>query len=213
MSGADVLVMDDPARGVDVGAKVELYRVIAGHAESGGAVVLASSDLDELLALSRSSGGAARREVVATFTERPFRKAEIVAVCWRPGRPGPMRRRNRPMKLAGKAVIVTGGTRGIGKALVEKLVGGRRRMWPSAMSPASKRAADMRRRLPGKGRAASSRCAPMCGTAREVEAFVARTSTEFGRIDSAMNNAHQAYEGRASRKPPGRTSSARSTRW
>ncbi len=62
LSGADVLIMDDPARGVDVGAKVELYRVIAGHAESGGAVVLASSDLDELLALSRSPGGAARRD-------------------------------------------------------------------------------------------------------------------------------------------------------
>ena len=78
LSGADVLIMDDPARGVDVGAKVELYRVIAGHAEKGGAVVLASSDLDELLALSDRLVVLRGEAVIATFSERPFGKAEIV---------------------------------------------------------------------------------------------------------------------------------------
>ena len=80
LSGADVLIMDDPARGVDVGAKVELYRVIAGHAESGGAVVLASSDLDELLALSDRLVVLRGETVLATFSERPFGKAEVVRI-------------------------------------------------------------------------------------------------------------------------------------
>ena len=78
LTGADVLIMDDPARGVDVGAKVELYHVIAGHAEKGGAVVLASSDLDELLALSDRLVVLRGEAVIATFAERPFGKAEIV---------------------------------------------------------------------------------------------------------------------------------------
>jgi ABC-type sugar transport system ATPase subunit len=78
LSGADVLIMDDPARGVDVGAKVELYRVIAGHAEKGGSVVLASSDLDELLALSHRLVVLSGEAVIAIFPERPFGKAEIV---------------------------------------------------------------------------------------------------------------------------------------
>jgi ribose transport system ATP-binding protein len=78
LSGADVLIMDDPARGIDVGAKVELYRVIAGHAEKGGAVVLASSDLDELIALSDRLVVLRGEAVIATFTERPFGKADIV---------------------------------------------------------------------------------------------------------------------------------------
>lgn len=78
LSGADVLIMDDPARGVDVGAKVELYRVIAGHAAKGGAAVLASSDLDELLALSDRLVVLRGEAVIAAFPERPFGKAEIV---------------------------------------------------------------------------------------------------------------------------------------
>ena len=78
LAGADVLIMDDPARGVDVGAKVELYRVIAGHAEQGGAIVLASSDLDELLALSDRLVVLRGEAVIGTFPKRPFNKADIV---------------------------------------------------------------------------------------------------------------------------------------
>jgi len=47
-----VLVCDEPTRGVDVGAREEIYRVIASLADAGVAVVVVSSDLKELLALS-----------------------------------------------------------------------------------------------------------------------------------------------------------------
>ena len=46
-----VIVLDEPTRGVDVGAKAEIYRLIENLAESGAAVLIASSDLTELLGL------------------------------------------------------------------------------------------------------------------------------------------------------------------
>ncbi|MPY78034.1 MAG: ATP-binding cassette domain-containing protein [Actinophytocola sp.] len=48
----DVLLLDEPTRGVDVGARSEIYRIIAQLAASGMAVVLASSDMPEVLGLS-----------------------------------------------------------------------------------------------------------------------------------------------------------------
>jgi ABC-type sugar transport system ATPase subunit len=47
-----VLLLDEPTRGVDVGAKAEIYRLIRRLAEGGMATLLISSDLPELLAMS-----------------------------------------------------------------------------------------------------------------------------------------------------------------
>jgi ABC-type sugar transport system ATPase subunit len=47
-----VLLLDDPTRGIDVGAKAELYRLIDGLCREGLAVILTSSELPELLTLS-----------------------------------------------------------------------------------------------------------------------------------------------------------------
>ena len=44
-----VLLLDEPTRGVDVGAKAEIYRVIAGLAAEGLGVVVVSSELPELI--------------------------------------------------------------------------------------------------------------------------------------------------------------------
>jgi len=47
-----VLILDEPTRGVDVGAKAEVYRLIRRLAREGMATLLISSDLPEILALS-----------------------------------------------------------------------------------------------------------------------------------------------------------------
>jgi ABC-type sugar transport system ATPase subunit len=47
-----VLLLDEPTRGVDIGARFDLYRLIRGLSEEGVAIILASSDLPELLGLS-----------------------------------------------------------------------------------------------------------------------------------------------------------------
>jgi ribose transport system ATP-binding protein len=50
--GPKVFVLDEPTRGVDVGAKAEIYRVIEDLAANGAAVLMISSDLEEVLRLS-----------------------------------------------------------------------------------------------------------------------------------------------------------------
>ncbi len=47
-----VLLLDEPTRGVDIGAKVEVHRIISDLASSGLGIVLISSDLPEALAMS-----------------------------------------------------------------------------------------------------------------------------------------------------------------
>jgi rhamnose transport system ATP-binding protein len=47
-----VLILDEPTRGIDIGAKVEVHRIISELAASGLAIVLISSDLPEVLAMS-----------------------------------------------------------------------------------------------------------------------------------------------------------------
>ncbi|MCO6452874.1 MAG: sugar ABC transporter ATP-binding protein [Caldilineales bacterium] len=50
--GPDVLVLDEPTRGVDVGAKAEIYKLIHELAASGIAVLFISSELPEVLGVS-----------------------------------------------------------------------------------------------------------------------------------------------------------------
>jgi ABC-type sugar transport system ATPase subunit len=47
-----VLLMDEPTRGIDVGTKAEIYRLIRKLAEGGTAVIAVSSELPELIGLS-----------------------------------------------------------------------------------------------------------------------------------------------------------------
>ena len=52
MRGARVLLLDEPTRGVDVGAKAEIYRIVAQLAEGGMGILLVSSELPEILGMS-----------------------------------------------------------------------------------------------------------------------------------------------------------------
>ena len=48
----EILILDEPTRGVDVGAKYEIYGIINDLAAQGKAIVVISSELPELLGLS-----------------------------------------------------------------------------------------------------------------------------------------------------------------
>jgi len=52
MSKPKVLIMDDPTRGIDVGAKYEIYKLINELTAQGIAIIMISSDLEEVLGMS-----------------------------------------------------------------------------------------------------------------------------------------------------------------
>ncbi len=52
LAGSSVLLLDEPTRGVDVGAKVEIYELINRITDAGGAVVMVSSELPEVMGMS-----------------------------------------------------------------------------------------------------------------------------------------------------------------
>jgi len=51
MSKPKVLIMDDPCRGVDVGAKYEIYKLMTELAEKGVSIIMTSSELEEVLGM------------------------------------------------------------------------------------------------------------------------------------------------------------------
>ena len=46
------IIFDEPTRGIDVGAKAEIYRLMRGLSDSGVAVLMISSDMEEVIGVS-----------------------------------------------------------------------------------------------------------------------------------------------------------------
>lgn len=102
MAGARVLILDEPTRGVDVGAKAEIYRLIQERAREGTAIILVSSELPELLNVAHRiivmSGGRIQDELdEAAFDERRILAAAFHAHLGRPSNDLTM-----PQRVAGE---------------------------------------------------------------------------------------------------------------
>src|SRR5699024_8109188 len=72
LANSKVLLLDEPTRGVDVGAKVEIYNIINEITARGGAVLMVSSELPEVLGMADRilvmSGGRIAGELPAKGT-------------------------------------------------------------------------------------------------------------------------------------------------
>lgn len=49
LTNPEILLLDEPTRGIDVGAKYEIYQLIIDMASKGKAIIMASSEMPELL--------------------------------------------------------------------------------------------------------------------------------------------------------------------
>ncbi len=68
--GADLFIFDEPTVGVDVGTKVEIYRVLAGLLRKGAGVILISSYLPEVYDLADRLHVFRRGRLVATHAHK-----------------------------------------------------------------------------------------------------------------------------------------------
>ena len=80
-TGPRVLLLDEPTFGVDVGAQEEIHNLIRALASSGVAVLLISSDLIELLALSDRVLVVREGEIVADLADERMNEVEIMAAA------------------------------------------------------------------------------------------------------------------------------------
>jgi ribose transport system ATP-binding protein len=78
-----ILIFDEPTRGIDVGAKSEIYKLLNALAAQGRAIIMISSELPEILRLSHRiavmcegrltgvlPGGASQEEIMRLATQR-----------------------------------------------------------------------------------------------------------------------------------------------
>ncbi len=52
LTNPDILLLDEPTRGIDVGAKYEIYQLIINLAKSGKSIIVVSSEMPELLGIT-----------------------------------------------------------------------------------------------------------------------------------------------------------------
>lgn len=77
----DLLILDEPTRGIDVGTKYEIYKLIDGLVAQGKAVLLVSSELPEVLALSDRIVVMRDGALVGELTHETADEASILALA------------------------------------------------------------------------------------------------------------------------------------
>ena len=67
-----ILILDEPTRGIDVGAKAEIYKIINDLAASGIAIILISSELNEIINMCDTLAIMHNGQIAATFCSSEF---------------------------------------------------------------------------------------------------------------------------------------------
>lgn len=83
LSRPTVFIMDEPTRGIDVGAKYEIYSIIDQLAATGSGILFISSELEELMGMCDRILVMSRGEIVGEFTREQFNQEAILRAAFR----------------------------------------------------------------------------------------------------------------------------------
>ncbi len=83
-----ILILDEPTRGIDIGAKVEIYKLLDRLAGEGVAVIIISSELPEVLGMSDQILVMREGAIAAEFARETATRETIMAVATGARRPG-----------------------------------------------------------------------------------------------------------------------------
>ena len=73
-----LLLLDEPTRGVDVNSKTEIHRIMGQFVKEGGAIVMVSSELDELVGVSDRILVLHEGKFMGVFERKDFDKEQIL---------------------------------------------------------------------------------------------------------------------------------------
>ena len=79
LTSPKVLLMDEPSRGIDIGAKADVFRIMRGLARQGMGILFVTSDLDEVMALSDRIAVMSNGRLTALLDRADATEARIVA--------------------------------------------------------------------------------------------------------------------------------------
>ena len=74
----DIMILDDPTRGIDVGTKAEIYEMINIFTQSGKAVILISSELPEVISMSDRVGVMFEGEMKAIIDRKDLSQENVI---------------------------------------------------------------------------------------------------------------------------------------
>ena len=77
-AGAELFILDEPTQGIDIGAKIAVYKLINALTKAGKSVVLISSDHDELLSMADRIAIMRHGRVVAVRKAGEVSKLDLV---------------------------------------------------------------------------------------------------------------------------------------
>lgn len=78
----DILLLDEPTRGVDVGARAEIYSELEQMAQSGKALLMVSSDLRELMQMADRIGVMSNGQLVTIFDRGQWTEKSLLAAAF-----------------------------------------------------------------------------------------------------------------------------------
>jgi ribose transport system ATP-binding protein len=78
-----LFILDEPTRGVDVGAKYDIYSLIDRLAADGGAVLMISSELEELMGVADRILVMSRGEILGGIDRAGFSEERILSLAFR----------------------------------------------------------------------------------------------------------------------------------
>ena len=81
LGNARVFLFDEPTRGIDVGAKTEIYKLMLELAGRGAAIVMVSSDLPEVLGMSHRILVVRAGRIAAEFTRADATPERVIAIA------------------------------------------------------------------------------------------------------------------------------------
>lgn len=77
-AGADLIIFDEPTRGIDVGAKYEIYKLMNDLVEQGKSILMVSSEMEELMGMSDRIIVLAEREITGELQKEEFNSEKIM---------------------------------------------------------------------------------------------------------------------------------------
>ncbi|MEV0231964.1 sugar ABC transporter ATP-binding protein [Nonomuraea sp. NPDC050786] len=81
-AGSDILIVDEPTRGIDVGAKYEIHELLLGLAAEGKALLVVSSDLPELMGICDRILVFSRGRIAGEVTRADFDAEHILTLAY-----------------------------------------------------------------------------------------------------------------------------------